>query len=334
MSEATVKNKSDVTMSGLDWRATIGLEPVFAALRDVVANGRMHPVVLLYGSEGVGKRPLALWLAAMFLCQTKSACGTCGSCRELLAGLHPDLLLIDEPEETSLKTGVFEDLQRNLDMLSAGGVRVAVITDCDRMTREAANRMLKTLEEPPEHVRIIMTTSRPQALLPTVLGRCLRWRVIPPTEDQLLPWFKTLLTKHGRSMESDDLCRQWLRRLGCCPGLLLRELDDADDRGGAISSRVHGLLAARSASDVLRIADDLARSTKASLSEILSASEWELNRLYRNGNQPDDAEAAARIRRRRILQTLRVLSVRGKVHLNTQLAAESIGLAAFPNKFE
>jgi DNA polymerase-3 subunit delta' len=293
----------------------------------------MHPVVLLHGPEGVGKRPLALWMAAKFLCRTKTACGTCGSCREVLAGIHPDLLLIDEPEETSLKTAVLEDLQRNLDMLSSEGVRVAIITDCDRMTREAANRMLKTLEEPPEHVRIIMTTSRPRALLPTVLGRCLQWRVTPPHELALLPWLKAELTKRGRTNESDELCLSWLRRLGCCPGLVLRELDDADDRGAAISSRIHSLLAAGSPGEVLRIADELVRTTKATLADILSASEWELNLSYRRCDQTQNAsvssDAAVRIRRRRTLQSLRALAMRGKVHLNAQLAAESIGLAAF-----
>ena len=330
MSDVSTKSKTDDTQTALDWRQTIGLEPAFAELSQLLASGRMHPVVLLQGPEGVGKRPLALWMAAKFLCRTKSACGTCGSCREVLAGIHPDLLLIDEPEETSLKTGVLEDLQRNLDMLSSEGVRVAIITDCDRMTREAANRMLKTLEEPPEHVRIIMTTSRPRALLPTVLGRCLRWRVTPPQEAVLLPWLKAELVKRGRTNESDELCLSWLRRLGCCPGLVLRELDDANDRGAAISSRVHGLLAARSPGEVLRIADELARTTKATLADILSASEWELNLFYRRDDlTKTDSDAAVRIRRRRTLQTLRVLGMRGKVHLNAQLAAESIGLAAF-----
>lgn len=327
------KTEIDEPLSFLDWRNTAGLDATFAALRPLMGSGRMHPVVLLQGPEGVGKRPLALWMAAMLLCQSKSACGTCGSCREVLAGIHPDLLLIDEPEETSLKTAVLEDLQRNLDMLSPDGVRVAIITDCDRMTREAANRMLKTLEEPPEHVRIIMTTSRPRALLPTVLGRCLRWRVTPAKENELLPWLKAQLAKRGRTRESDELCLSWLRRLGCCPGLVLRELDDTNDRGAAISSRVHGLLAARSPGEVLRIADELARTTKATLADILSASEWELNLSYRRGDTATavsgDAAAAVRLRRRRTLQMLRLMAVRGKVHLNTQLAAESIGLAAF-----
>ncbi len=219
-------------------------------------------------------------------------------------------------------------------MMSSDGLRVAVITDCDRMTREAANRMLKTLEEPPEHIRIIMTTSRPRALLPTVLGRCLGWRIVAPKEDELLPWLKQELSKRGRNAESDEFYRQWLRRRGCCPGLILKELDDEDDRGPAIASRVKSLLSARSPGDVLRTADDLARTTKATLGEILAASEWELNDSYRlQGHQTSAAATVTAMRRRRMLQTLRLLSVRGKVHLNTQLAAESIGLAAFSTEY-
>lgn len=315
-------------MSSLDWRQTVGLDGVRSELSHLMASGRMHPVVLLQGPDGVGKRPLALWMAAKFLCQTRSACGTCGSCREVLAGIHPDVLLLDERDENVLKTAALEELQKNLDILSPGGVRVAIITDCDRMTREAANRMLKTLEEPPEHIRIILTTSRPRALLPTVLGRCLRWRVTPPREDVVLPWLKAELAKRGRGQESDEFCMSWIRRLGACPGLIKKELDDVDDRGAAISSRVHGLFQARSSGEVLRIADELARTTKASLGEILSASEWELNQAYRNGASSSQG-AVTRIKRRHILRELRLLAVRGKVHLNAQLAAESIGLAAF-----
>lgn len=331
--ERSTKNTNEaIVAASLDWRTTVGLNRVFSALDQVIASGRMHPVVLLHGLDGVGKRHVAVWMAARFLCRTQSACGECASCREVIAGIHPDLMMLDEPEETVLKTGALEELQRNLDMMSSEGVRVAVITDCDRMTREAANRMLKTLEEPPEHVRLILTTSRPRALLPTVLGRCLNWRVSAPSEEALLPWLKQELQKRGRSVESDEFYQQWLKRLGNCPGLILRELGDADDRGPGIASRVRSLLTARSPSEALRVADDLTRTTKASLGEILAASEWELNRSYRN-HEVGSGSVVTTMRRRRLLQTLRLLSVRGKVHLNTQLAAESIGLAAFSTEY-
>ncbi len=95
-SQKNTNTSEAATVPSLDWRTTVGLTSVFSALDHVIASGRMHPVVLLHGPDGVGKRHVAMWMAARFLCQKQNACGECGSCRELLAGMHPDLMMIDE----------------------------------------------------------------------------------------------------------------------------------------------------------------------------------------------------------------------------------------------
>ena len=323
-------NPEEQNRSLLDWRQTIGLEPVKTALASVMNGERMHPVVLLHGVDGVGKRHLAMWMAAYYVCKTKNACGICGSCREVLAGIHPDVIVID-PDENHIKTAVLETLKSELDTLSPDGLRVGVIMDCDRMTREAANRMLKTLEEPPAHIRLILTTSRTRALLPTVLGRCLRWSVPVPAPEVVTEWLKGVLKQHGRPVESKELLQAWVRRAGGAPGRLVRQIEDQDDREAAILDRVSQLISATSPRQAQHQAEELVRSTRATVPEILAASEWALNHQYQKETQEgiDGSGVKARWSRRQILSKLRRLAVRGSVTLNAQLAAEAIGLAGF-----
>ena len=209
------------------WDGTVhllGHESVKSELSSVMDFGRMHPVVLLEGRAGLGKRHLAWWLAARWLCHARlkgksspsSPCGVCSHCKEVIAGVHRDVFVIDHRGET-IKTAEIEALQDHVGMLSGDGVRVAIIMDADLMNLEACNRALKTLEEPGDQVRIIMTTSRPLALPATILGRCLRWRVPVPPRHEVLAWMRVELEKNGRSVAADEFhLESWASRLGWC----------------------------------------------------------------------------------------------------------------------
>lgn len=310
-----------------DWREAIGLEQLFAELAPVLDSGRMHPVILLQGPVGIGKRHAAAWIAARLLCKNRTACGHCAPCKEVLAGLHPDVLWIESRTETTIKTAAMESLQQNLSVLSSEGLRVAVIVDCEKMTREAANRMLKTLEEPPDQVRLILTSSRPKALLPTVLGRCLRWRMRPPAQEAVLSWFKQELISHQRIVEDEGTLIRWVHKSGCSPGVLRAQLEDVHDGAAAIDDRMGLMMRASHAGEAIRHAEDLVRHCGAKTADILAAAEWVLNRDYRNGYTAGDA--STRMRRRALVRDLRRKAVLGQTHLNTQLVTESIGLVPF-----
>lgn len=323
-----VPSSEDLKASHLpDWRLAVGLQKSQTELTQLLDSKFAHPVILLFSPKGYGKRHLALWMAAKHLCETSSACGTCGECREVIAGIHPDLLVVQELEDATIKSAALEELQDHLNILSPRGLRVAVIANCDRMSPEAANRMLKTLEEPPEQARFILTTSRPKALLPTVLGRSLKWRVSPPRLSEVLPWFQDLLKQHGRASEDNQTLVTWLRRAGNSPGVLVRQLEDQDDVAAASADRIKSLLEAARPQDVLRMAEDLARSSRLKMTDFLEAHEWELNDIYRAGQCKDGPRVIAA--RRSLVNRLRRLSGFGRIHLNSQLAAESIGLLPF-----
>lgn len=321
----------------IDWRHLVGHDETMSELASVMDTGRMHPVVLLEGREGVGKRHLALWMAARLFCQNpvsaRKPCAQCGACREIMAGIHPDVMVLDLGKD-SIKTTDVETLQNHFSMLSADGLRVGVIMNADRMTLEACNRALKTLEEPPEQVRVILTSSRPLGLPATVRGRCLRWRVKTPARDVVLKWMREKLMSNGRPVQSDAQLTTWAMRLGYSPGMILREIEDNADHESGLHGDVRDLLMAQKPSQVTQAASNLARVHKAKVPEILSAVEWELNRLNRErvarlsaGESENENNAIGRIARRKILREVRRRAVFGKVTLNAQLVAESIGLS-------
>jgi DNA polymerase-3 subunit delta' len=169
------------------WQGIYGHDAVVEQFRRALASGRLATTYLFIGPEGVGKRSLALKLAQGLLCQSNGAagidpCGTCESCVLAAAGNHPDVYQVaTEPgkKQLGLKPFVGEKEMRNREGLChdialrpmLGGRKVAVIDDADWLTNEAANCMLKTLEEPPPGAVIFMLGTSRGRQLPTILSR-------------------------------------------------------------------------------------------------------------------------------------------------------------------
>ncbi|MDH3343579.1 MAG: DNA polymerase III subunit delta' [Gammaproteobacteria bacterium] len=165
---------------------------------------RMPHAVLLYGEEGSGKADFARSLSASMLCQQPldngEACGSCSSCKLITAQTHPDLsyLMPVPPEKTSSKKPVLNirinDIRKLCSRLSSTsqfeGYRVAIIQNADKMLVQAANALLKTLEEPGALTLIVLVTSRPHRLPITVRSRCQSLRFPTPADDVALAWLQ------------------------------------------------------------------------------------------------------------------------------------------------
>jgi DNA polymerase-3 subunit gamma/tau len=315
----------------------LGHEVVKKELAAIMDHGRMHPIMLLEGRSGIGKRHLAWWLAARWLCKAgsnkdKAPCGVCGNCKEIAHGVHNDIFVIDHRGET-ITTAEIEAMQNHLGMLSSDGIRIALIMDADQMNIAACNRALKTLEEPGSQVRIILTSSRPLALPATILGRCLRWKMPKLPKQDVIDWMKLQIKRYDKSKNMDlTQLEETASRAGWSPGQIIAEIEDANENDQGIRIAVRSLLNAVRPSEVIKIASDLARVRKVSVPQFLKVLEWELSQCYAThfaGNvKPALLEESAKIRRerRRLISEIRKISVIGKVVLNTQLVAESIGL--------
>ncbi|GAB4253920.1 DNA polymerase III subunit delta' [Deferrisoma sp.] len=156
----------------------VGHERPLRVLRRSLSSGRIPHAYLFWGPSGIGKSLVAREVARVLLCRSEEAlgraeaCGACRSCGRLDSGTHPDLHVL---EAGGARVGVDEvrGLQEALAYRAfEGGRRVAILPDAARLTREAANALLKTLEEPPEGVHLILIASHREQLLPTVVSRC------------------------------------------------------------------------------------------------------------------------------------------------------------------
>jgi len=137
-------------------------------------NQRLAHAYLFAGPRGAGRKQMALHLAKALFCKEKEAdaCGACLSCRRIEAGNHPDVHVI-APDGASIKIDQIRALQKEMAMRAVESVhKVYIVEHVDKMTTQAANSLLKFLEEPPAGVVALLLTENSHALLPTILSRC------------------------------------------------------------------------------------------------------------------------------------------------------------------
>jgi DNA polymerase III subunit delta' len=153
----------------------IGHTLALDTLRRAFESGRAHHAYLFDGPSGVGKRTVADLTGRSLLCERDRLghpCGECGECRRVLVGSHPDFIVL-EPEGQFIKIEAVRRLSHAFAFRSfEGGRRVVLVDPADRLTEEAANALLKTLEEPPVGSFFFVITANRSQLLPTIVSRC------------------------------------------------------------------------------------------------------------------------------------------------------------------
>jgi DNA polymerase-3 subunit gamma/tau len=158
-----------------------GQEHVVRALSNALTQGRLHHAYLLTGTRGVGKTTLARILAKCLNCETgvtATPCGVCSACTQIDAGRFVDLLELDAASNTGVDN-MREVLDNAQYAPTVGRYKVYIIDEVHMLSKPAFNSMLKTLEEPPAHVKFILATTDPQKIPVTVLSRCLQFNLKP-----------------------------------------------------------------------------------------------------------------------------------------------------------
>ena len=158
-----------------------GQEHVVTALTNALERGRLHHAYLLTGTRGIGKTTIARILAKSLNCingVTPTPCGVCPACVEIDAGRFVDLLELDAASNTGIDN--MRDILDNARYApTVGRYKVYLIDEVHMLSKAAFNSMLKTLEEPPEHVKFVLATTDPQKIPVTVLSRCLQFNLKP-----------------------------------------------------------------------------------------------------------------------------------------------------------
>ncbi|EKF66042.1 DNA polymerase III subunit gamma/tau [Serratia plymuthica] len=190
----------------------VGQEHVLTALANGLSLGRIHHAYLFSGTRGVGKTTIARLLAKGLNCETgitATPCGQCDNCREIEQGRFVDLIEIDAASRTKVEDT--RDLLDNVQYAPARGrFKVYLIDEVHMLSRHSFNALLKTLEEPPSHVKFLLATTDPQKLPVTILSRCLQFHLKALDVDQIRNQLETVL--QAEKITSDQRALQLLAR--------------------------------------------------------------------------------------------------------------------------
>ena len=190
----------------INWEQVVGQEHVKDVLRSALEAGRVGHAYLFSGPRGVGKTTTARLIAMTANCQSSGhkPCGECESCLSVRAGSHPDVLEIDAASNNSVDD--VRDLREKVGLSAMrGGKKIYILDEAHMMSRAAFNALLKTLEEPPEHVIFILATTEPEKILPTILSRCQHYRFRRLTAVEIAGKLAGLVTQEGAQADPDAL---------------------------------------------------------------------------------------------------------------------------------
>jgi len=185
----------------------VGQEHVLKALINALESQRLHHAYLFTGTRGVGKTTIGRILAKCLSCDkgiTAEPCGTCGACRNIKEGRYVDLIEIDAASRTKV-----EDMRELLDNVqyapAEGRFKIYLIDEVHMLSQSSFNALLKTLEEPPEHVKFLFATTDPQKLPVTILSRCLQFNLKNMSPERIVGHLQHVLTDEQVQFEEAAL---------------------------------------------------------------------------------------------------------------------------------
>ena len=190
-----------------DFGSLVGQDHIVRALQHGLDSGRLHHAYLFTGTRGVGKTTIARILAKCLNCEagvSASPCGTCSVCREVQENRFVDLIEVDAASRTRV-----DDTRELLDnaqyLPTRGRYKIYLIDEVHMLSASSFNALLKTLEEPPEHVKFLLATTDPKKVPITVLSRCLQFQLKNIARDRIAAHLADAMTDEGIEFEAEAL---------------------------------------------------------------------------------------------------------------------------------
>lgn len=243
-----------------------GQAHVLRALENAMSQGRLHHAYLFTGTRGVGKTTVARILAKCLNCEvgiSSLPCGTCSTCLEIDQGRSVDLIEVDAASRTRV-----EDTRELLDNVQYAPTRsrfkIYLIDEVHMLSMHSFNALLKTLEEPPEHVKFLLATTDPQKLPVTVLSRCLQFSLKNMTPQKIVAHLQTILPQEQIEFEEAGLWEIARAADGSMrDALSLTDQAIAFGNGRLAAADVQAMLGTVDQQRILRLIDQIAQQNLA-----------------------------------------------------------------------
>ena len=279
-----------------DFSSLVGQEHVVKALRHALAEQRLHHAYLFTGTRGVGKTTIARILAKCLNCETgitPDPCGKCSACTEIDGGRFPDLIEIDAATNTGIDE--MRALQDNAAYVPVRGkFKVFVIDEVHMLSKAAFNSMLKTLEEPPAHLKFILATTDPQKIPVTVLSRCLQFNLKQMPRAAIIARLEKILPEEKITFDAEALALIARAASGSMrDALSLLDQAIAHGEGRLIAAGVREMLGTVDETYLLRLLEAIAAGDGPALAAI--ADEMQARSLAFGGALQDLASLLLRV---------------------------------------
>lgn len=181
----------------------IGNKGAKAIIKGILKNGRVPNTILLHGGTGMGKTTISRMLCRYVNCAEGTGCGKCQSCQLIDSGRHPDVVEINAAEQRGIDD--VRTLIQKSKLAPRFNFRIFILDELHQLTPQAAQAMLKPLEEPPSRTIWILATTNPEKLPKTVVGRCQRIEVNPPDEKEMIQFLIDVCKREEVKVQKDWL---------------------------------------------------------------------------------------------------------------------------------
>ncbi len=327
-------HQESLPFADVDWQKLFGYRDHASRCSELIQAGNLPQALLIEGREGMGKRIFAAQLAALFFCPT--SCGQCADCADIRHFIHPDILWIEGDGKSALKVSDADQVFSHLATAAGIGRRLVIVIDFDLFTPQAMNRLLKVLEEPPSSAGFILTSSKPDKLLPTILSRVVPLKISPRPMPETLAWLRQKFS--GPDAPADTTLAALLRLSGHAVGRAMSLLETGV---GNEFQFVADLLSCKDPAVALQIIKEKIKRGQIGANELAKRIEVVLNQYYKTvlglprdvdifeiTNPSKRPDAMALLQGRQLLRNLKALALYNKVPLNAQLAAEAWALGS------